>query len=296
MKYGGFGDDESLVVDQKGDFLKLNGEDEESSGSSSSIIGSSCCSTRGIGSFWWSFWWWARLMLVFVFLGVLAAVFLKWVCPFFMDKEVIPLINWERGTFSNLVLAVLVVTSMALFPVLLLPSSPSMWVAGLTFGYSYGFLLIIGGMTIGMSLPYFIGHVFYHKIHGLMERYPKKATLIKLAGDGNSFDQFRAVSLIRISPFPYCIYNYCAVATGVKYFPYLLGSLLGVVPEVFVALYTGILIKALADASQDQRSLSTQEILFNVAGFCFTIATTVIITIYANRRLKQLQQEELLVQ
>ncbi|GAA0151084.1 hypothetical protein LIER_09878 [Lithospermum erythrorhizon] len=313
-----------VVVDPSGDYLKLSGQAEEHGGdglqkregegdidsesacSSSSEEGwwgvgcwngSYCCDTSGGGSFWWSLWWWAKLVLLFIFLGVLAAVFLKWICPLFMDKEIIPLLNWEMRTFSNPVLAIIVVTSLAIFPMLILPSTPSMWVAAITFGYGYGFLLTIGGVAIGMSLPYFIGSLLYRKIQGWLQRHPKRASIIKLAGEGNSFNQFQAVALIRISPFPYCIYNYCAVATDVKYVPYLLGSLLGMVPEIFVALYTGILIKTLADASHDQRSMSTKQIIFNVAGFCLTIATTVVITIYAKRRLKKLQhEEELLLQ
>lgn len=71
-----------------------------------------------------------------------------------------------------------------------------------------------------------------------LERYPKKASIIKLAGEGNWFNQLRAVTLIRISPFPYIVYNYFAAATDVKYGPYLLGTLVGMVPEIFVALYT----------------------------------------------------------
>ncbi|MFS7898050.1 hypothetical protein Hanom_Chr00s015717g01755071 [Helianthus anomalus] len=45
-----------------------------------------------------------------------------------------------------------------------IPSTPSMWVAGMSFGYGFGFFLIIGGVTIGASLPYFIGSLFYHTI------------------------------------------------------------------------------------------------------------------------------------
>ncbi|EYU23203.1 hypothetical protein MIMGU_mgv1a022186mg [Erythranthe guttata] len=93
-------------------------------------------------------------------------------------------------------------------------------------------------MAIGVSIPYFIGSLFYHRIHVWLERYPKRASIVKLAGEGSCFNQFRAVDLIRISPFPYVIYNYCAVATDVKYVPYLLGTLVGIVPEIFVALYT----------------------------------------------------------
>lgn len=79
-------------------------------------------------------------------------------------QDVIPVINWEMKTFSTPVLAVLVFASVALFPTLLLPSTPSMWVAGMTFGYGYGFLLIISAAAIGVSLPFFIGSIFHHKI------------------------------------------------------------------------------------------------------------------------------------
>ncbi|XP_052208778.1 uncharacterized protein LOC127812442 [Diospyros lotus] len=245
---------------------------------------------------WSCLWWWTKVALSLIFVAVLAAVFLKWIGPFFMDKEIIPIINWERSTFCTPILAILLFASVALFPTLLLPSTPSMWVAGMTFGYGFGFLLIIGGAAIGVSLPYFIGSLFYHKIQGWLEKYPKKASIIRLAGEGNWFNQFRAVTLIRISPFPYIIYNYCAVATNVKYGPYLLGSLLGMVPEIFVAIYTGILIRALADASHDRVSLSAPQIIFNILGFCATVATTIIVTIYAKRRLKELQEaDELLL-
>ncbi|CAI9093855.1 OLC1v1029444C2 [Oldenlandia corymbosa var. corymbosa] len=244
--------------DLKGDYVKLNDGDLEcgfcgtdrgleavessASSSSSSSPSSTSSSSAPLASccngFWCSLWWWAKLLLVGSSLAVLAAVFFKWIGPFFMDKEIIPIISWETRTFSRPILALIVFASVAFFPTLFLPSSPSMWVAGMTFGYGFGFLLIIGAVVIGVSLPFFIGSLFHHQIQGLLERYPKKASVIRLAGEGNFFNQFRAVALIRISPFPYIIYNYCAVATDVKYLPYLLGSLVGMTPEIFLTLYT----------------------------------------------------------
>lgn len=75
------------------------------------------------------------------------------------------MLNWEMATFSRQTLALLLFASIALFPTLLLPSSPSMWIAGMTFGYGYGFLLIMAGMIIGMSLPFIVGSLFHRKIH-----------------------------------------------------------------------------------------------------------------------------------
>ncbi|KAK3224762.1 hypothetical protein Dsin_004624 [Dipteronia sinensis] len=262
-----------------GDYVKLRDFEEEG------LASPRRCSRR-------SLWFWFKFFSLFTCLVLLAGVFLKWVGPFFMDKEVIPLINWETKTFSTPVLAVLVFASVALFPTLLLPSSPSMWVAGMTFGYGFGFLLIMPAVTVGISLPYFIGSLFLHRIQGWLEKYPKKAAILRAAGEGNWFHKFRAVALIRISPFPYMIYNYCAVATNVKYGPYLLGSLVGMVPETFLTIYTGILIRTLADASHDRRTLSASQIVLNAVGFCATVATTIIITMYAKKQLKVLQTEE----
>ncbi|XP_061348266.1 uncharacterized protein LOC133293681 [Gastrolobium bilobum] len=271
--------------DNNGDYVKLMPHPDEDSPPAAAAEPSS--PARGA-----AVWYWVKLVLLFLCLAFLAVVVLKWVGPYFIDKEVIPIINWETKTFSTPVLTVLMFASIALFPTLLLPSTPSMWVAGMTFGYGFGFLLIISAAAVGVSLPFIIGSIFHHKIEGWLEKYPKKASILRSAGVGNWFHQFRTVALIRISPFPYIIYNYCAVATNVKYGPYIIGSLVGMVPEIFVAIYTGILIRTLADASHEKHSLSAPQIILNVLGFCLTVATTIVITVYAKRRLKELQSED----
>ncbi|XP_076885802.1 uncharacterized protein LOC143535429 [Bidens hawaiensis] len=244
-----------------------------------------------------SFWWWGKLIFMITFLVILAFCFVVWIGHFLMDKEVIPILNWETKAFSKPVLAVIIFSSVAIFPSILIPSTPSMWVAGMSFGYCLGFLLVMCGVTIGVTLPYFFGSLFYHKIQWWLDRYPKKASILRLAGEGDWYDQFRAVTLLRISPFPYIVYNYCAVATDVKFVPYLFGTLVGMVPEVSIAIYTGIVIKTLAVASKDQRSLAPLQIVLTVCGFILTIITTIIVTIFAKKRLSELQavEEELLL-
>ncbi|PWA71392.1 SNARE associated Golgi protein [Artemisia annua] len=243
-------------------------------------------------SIWWSFWWWGKFVFLVLFLGLLGVSFFLWIGPYLMEKEVIPILNWETTTFSKPMLAFLIFASVAIFPSIFIPSTPSMWVAGMSFGYLLGFLLIICGVSIGVSLPYFFGSLLYPRIKRWLEKYPKKASIIRLAGEGDWYDQFRAVTLLRISPFPYVIYNYCAVATDVKFVPYLFGTLVGIVPEVFVAIYTGIMIRTLADASKEERSLAPLQIVFTVCGFILTIVTTIIVTVYAKKRLSELQKAE----
>ncbi|CAG7887342.1 unnamed protein product, partial [Brassica rapa] len=267
---------------EKGAYVKLS-EGQESSSSSSS--GQEEKEEEEVKEAATSpFWFWVKLALLFSFLASLAFVTYKWLGPLIMDKELIPIIKWEIRTFTHPVCGLLVFASVAVFPTILLPSTPSMWIAGMTFGYGYGFLLIISAASVGVSLPYFIGHLFRHQIQGWLERYPDQAVVLRAAGEGNWFHQFRAVTLIRISPFPYILYNYCSVATRVKYCPYITGSLLGMVPEIFVAIYTGNLVKTIAEASSaDKHGLSVTQIILNILGFLGTVATTILITKSAPR-------------
>ncbi|KAJ0243185.1 SNARE associated Golgi protein family [Hirschfeldia incana] len=278
-------------IEKLGNYIKLSEElereavheEEEVSSPSSST---SCGPER-------SLWFWIKIALLLAFLAALALATYKWLVPLIMDKELIPIIKWEMKTFTHPVLGILIFATVALLPVILLPSTPSMWVAGITFGYGYGFLLTFPAMAVGVSLPYFISYLFCDQIQGWLERYPDQAAMLRAAGGGNWFHQFRAVTLIRISPFPYVVYNYCAVATRVKYGPYIAGSLLGMVPENFVAIYTGILIRKLADAStEEQKGMSVLQIVFDVLGFVATVLTTVLIMKYAKRQLEVMKMEE----
>lgn len=82
-----------------------------------------------------------------------------------MLQVLFPVLQWEATAFGRPVLAVILVASLALFPVVLIPSGPSMWLAGMIFGYGLGFVIIMAGTTVGMILPYLIGLLFRHRIH-----------------------------------------------------------------------------------------------------------------------------------
>ncbi|XWS32301.1 hypothetical protein CRYUN_Cryun23aG0148100 [Craigia yunnanensis] len=129
---------------------------------------------------------------------------------------------------------------------------------------------------------------------GLLDKHPKHASILRLAGEGNWLHQFQAVTLLRISPLPYVIFNYVVVATNVNYSPYLLGTLVGVVPDVFIALYSGIFIRSFAEATQDKKTLSTRQLVLNVVGFCASATATAFIGIHTKRRLDRQHEEELI--
>ncbi|KAH0456644.1 hypothetical protein IEQ34_014551 [Dendrobium chrysotoxum] len=241
---------------------------------------------------WGSLLWWMKVVFLCIVLGAAAAALVIFAGPVVIRKVVIPILDWEASTFSIPTLGLLIFASIAFFPAAFLPSSPSMWIGGMTFGYGYGFLLIMAGASIGMSLPYFIGSSFRHKIHKWLERWPNKSAIVRLAGEGDWFHQFRAVTLIRVSPFPYIIFNYASVATNVQYCPYICGSMVGIVPDIFITMYSGRLLRNLADATDRGGFLSLQQVIYDVLGFSAALAATVAITIYAKRTLQTLQIED----
>ncbi|KAK7331212.1 hypothetical protein VNO77_25430 [Canavalia gladiata] len=239
-----------------------------------------------------SFKWWMKVFLWCFVIVVLALVLVKWGVPFVFEKVLYPIMDWEATAFGRPVLALVLVASLALFPVLLIPSGPSMWLAGMIFGYGLGFVIIMVGTTIGMVLPYLIGLLFRGRIHQWLKRWPQNAAMIRLAGEGSWFHQFQVVALFRVSPFPYTIFNYAVVVTNMRFWPYLCGSIAGMVPEAFIYIYSGRLIRTLADAQYGKHHLTTVEIVYNIISFIIAVVTTIAFTVYAKRTLNELKMAE----
>ncbi|XP_041991636.1 transmembrane protein 64-like [Salvia splendens] len=239
-----------------------------------------------------SFAWWIRAIIWFSLTMILLLVFVKYGVPFLVEKVLFPLLQWEATAFGRPLLALVIVASLALFPVFLIPSGPSMWLAGMIFGYGLGFVIIMVGTTIGMVLPYLIGLIFRDRIHQWLKRWPQKAAMIRLAGEGSWFHQFKVVALFRVSPFPYTIFNYAVVVTSMRFWPYLWGSVAGMIPEAFIYIYSGRLIRTLADVQYRNYHLTPVEIIYNVFSFIVAIITTVAFTVYARRTLDELKAAE----
>ncbi|VFQ84849.1 unnamed protein product [Cuscuta campestris] len=223
---------------------------------------------------------------------IIILIFVKWGVPFLFKKVLIPILQWEATAFGRPVLALVLVASLALFPVFLIPSGPSMWLAGMIFGYGIGFVIIMVGTSIGMVLPFLVALFFRDRIHQWLKRWPKQAAMVRLAGEGSWFHQFRVVVLFRISPFPYTLFNYAVVVTNMRFWPYFCGSIAGMIPESFVYIYSGRLIRTFADVKYGNHDLTNVEILYNVTSLIIAIIIIVIFTAYAKRTLNNLQLSE----
>ncbi|KAL0412835.1 UNVERIFIED_CONTAM: hypothetical protein Sradi_1485200 [Sesamum radiatum] len=121
---------------------------------------------------------WIKALLWFIITVIAVLIFIKWGVPFLAEKVLFPLLQWEATAFGRPVLALVLIGSLALFPVVLIPSGPSMWLAGMIFGYGLGFVIIMVGTTIGMVLPYLIGLTFRDRIHQWLKKWPQKAAML----------------------------------------------------------------------------------------------------------------------
>ncbi|KAJ0980076.1 hypothetical protein J5N97_015550 [Dioscorea zingiberensis] len=239
-----------------------------------------------------SFVWWLKAFACCFILIVLTFITVKWGVPFTFEKVLLPIMQWESSAFGRPVLVLVLIASLAIFPIILVPSGPSMWLAGMIFGYGLGFVIIMVGTTIGMALPYLIGLLFRNRLHAWLKRWPQKTAILRLAGEGSWFQQFRVVALFRISPFPYTIFNYGVVVTNMKFGPYICGSIAGMIPEAFIYIYSGRLIRTLADMQYSNHSLTPVEIVYNIISLAIAIVMTVGFTVYAKRALNDLKSAE----
>ncbi|PKA54630.1 putative membrane protein [Apostasia shenzhenica] len=236
--------------------------------------------------------WWMKALFCCLLLIMLSIAFVKWGIPFAFEKVLVPMMQWEATAFGRPVLALVLVASLALFPIVLLPSGPSMWLAGMIFGYGLGFLIIMVGSTIGMALTFFFGSLFREHLHAWLKRWPEKASVVKLAGQGSWFQQFRVVALFRISPFPYTIFNYGVVITDMTFGPYICGSIAGMIPESFIYIYSGRLIRTLADMKYGNYHMTPVEMAYNAVSFVIAVVLVVLFTVYARRALNDLKMAE----
>ncbi|VAI25162.1 unnamed protein product [Triticum turgidum subsp. durum] len=238
------------------------------------------------------FIWWMKVLLGCFLLILASYIFVKFGVPFAFQKVLLPIMQWEASAFGRPVLALVLVASLALLPLILVPSGPSMWLAGMIFGYGWGFLIIMAGTTLGMVASYWIGSLFRERLHAWLKRWPQQIALIQLAGEGNWFQQFRVVALFRISPFPYTIFNYAVTVTEIKFNPYLCGSVAGMVPEAFIYIYSGRLIRTLADVKYGKYKMTPVELTYNIISFVVAVILTIAFTVYAKKALSHIKSSD----
>jgi uncharacterized membrane protein YdjX (TVP38/TMEM64 family) len=175
----------------------------------------------------------------------------------------------------------------AVATVLLAPGSVLTIGAGFAFGLWKGFLAVSGGATLGAALAFLVARfIARERVAAIAQRNEKfreiDATIAKQGA--------QLIFLLRLSPvIPFNLSNYLYGLTGVKFWPYVLASWIGMMPGTFLYVYIGTAGKAAVSAVAGGEAVQHgwQYWTFMTIGLAATIVVTIWVTKIARDALRQ---------
>jgi uncharacterized membrane protein YdjX (TVP38/TMEM64 family) len=222
--------------------------------------------------------------------GRLAAL-IAIVIALFLAMKFLPVQEWLR-TFNEWVGQMglagicIFIGVYAIATVLLAPGSILTIGAGFAFGLWKGFLAVSAGATLGASLSFLVARfVARDKIEAIAQRNEKFRRIDDAIGKQGA----KLIFLLRLSPvIPFNLSNYFYGLTGVKFWPYVLASWIGIMPGTFLYVYIGTASKeaVLAAAGSEALKHGWQYWTFLGVGLAATIAVTIWVTKIARDALK----------
>ncbi len=143
--------------------------------------------------------------------------------------------------------------------VLVAPATPFTIAGAVIFGKFYGMIYNLAADILGASLGFFLGRYFLHGLaRGFLET--KLPWLDRKASE----EGFSVIFYLRIFWFPFIVLNYAAGATRIRFRDYLLGSVLGLLPPVFLFTYFVGAMRDILSAYRKPADLLTSQVLFPV--------------------------------
>src|SRR6266496_4568604 len=218
---------------------------------------------------------------------ILAAI----VIGLFIAMKLLPVQQWLRS-FNDWVgqmgvAGILIFIGVyAVATVLLAPGSILTIGAGFAFGLWKGFLAVSAGSTLGAALAFLVARFIAHeRVAAIAQRNEKFREIDSAIGKQGA----KLIFLLRLSPvIPFNLSNYLYGLTGVKFWPYLLASWIGMMPGTFLYVYIGTAGKAAVAAAAGGEAVKHgwQYWTFMGVGLAATIFVTIWVTKIARDTLK----------
>ena len=121
--------------------------------------------------------------------------------------------------------------------VFLIPASALTLAAGAIFGFAAGSIVVAVGATLGAAAAFLLGRtVLRRRVESFVAARPKLQAVDRaIAAEGT-----RLMLLMRLSGFPpFTWINYALSLTGVRFVPYVLTTLFGIIPGVLAFTWAG---------------------------------------------------------
>jgi len=226
----------------------------------------------------------SAIIRLIVLIGIVIALFLT--------MKVLPVQQWLRN-FSDwvgqmgVVGIFIFIIVYAVATVLLAPGSVLTIGAGFTFGLWKGFLAVSGGSTLGAALAFLVARfIARERVAVIAQRNEKFRAIDSAIGKQGA----KLIFLLRLSPvIPFNLSNYLYGLTGVKFWPYVLASWIGMMPGTFLYVYIGMAGKAAVSAAAGGEAVQRgwQYWTFMTVGLAATIIVTIWVTKIARDALKK---------
>jgi uncharacterized membrane protein YdjX (TVP38/TMEM64 family) len=179
----------------------------------------------------------------------------------------------------------------AIATVLLAPGSILTIGAGFAFGLWKGFLSVWAGATLGASLAFLVARfIARDKVEAIAKRNEKFRKIDNAIGKQGA----KLVFLLRLSlVIPFNLSNYFYGLTGVKFWPYVLASWIGMIPGTFLFVYIGAAGKAAVSTAAGGEAVTHDWQYWTLmgVGLAATIAVTIWVTRIARDALKKTEAE-----
>jgi uncharacterized membrane protein YdjX (TVP38/TMEM64 family) len=175
----------------------------------------------------------------------------------------------------------------AVATVLLAPGAILTIGAGFAFGLWKAFLAVSAGATLGAALAFLVARfIARDKVEAIAQRNEKFRNIDTAIGKQGA----KLIFLLRLSPvIPFNLSNYFYGLTGVKFWPYVLASWIGMMPGTFLYVYIGTAGKAAVAAASGGTAVKHgwQYWTFSSVGLAATIIVTIWVTKIARDALKK---------
>ena len=211
------------------------------------------------------------------------AVLIVIIIALFLAMRFLPVQQWLRS-FNDWVgqmgvAGIFIFTGVyAIATVLLAPGAILTIGAGFAFGLWKGFLAVSAGATLGASLAFLVARfIARDKVEAIAKRNEKFRKIDNAIGKQGA----KLVFLLRLSPvIPFNLSNYFYGLTGVKFWPYVLASWLGMMPGTFLYVYIGTAGRAAVSVAAGGEAMKHgwQYWTFLSVGLAATIAATIWVT------------------
>jgi uncharacterized membrane protein YdjX (TVP38/TMEM64 family) len=157
--------------------------------------------------------------------------------------------------------------------------------AGVAFGLFWGTFTALIGATIGATFAFLIAR--YMARDAVSKRFGKNKKF-EAIDDAIGQQGWKMVGLLRLSPLvPFNLSNYLYGLTAIAFVPYVLATLVGILPGTVLYVYLGTIGKIGLEASKGAGGKSALEYVFLGIGLVATIIVTLLVTRAARRSLKQ---------